>query len=151
MREDGWVRRLWVVLREKAPEGAANSAGVGADALANAATLFRPYGERYHEQLLEEQHIFPIVRKAGGEGGALVDTLLAQHARGRAITDYILDHTKNGSIASGDGERLAGAMTAFARMYEAHTAREDTVVFRSEEHTPETQYRMRHHYALFSS
>src|SRR3546814_14079908 len=51
------------------------------------------------------------------------------HARGRAITDYILDRTKNGSIASGDGERLAGAMTAFARMYEAHTAREDTVIF----------------------
>src|SRR3546814_1080088 len=91
MREDGWVRRLWVVLREKAPEGAANSAGVDAAALANAATIFRTFGERYHEQLLEEQHIFPIVRKAGGEGGALVDTLLAQHARGRAITDYILD------------------------------------------------------------
>src|SRR3546814_4228551 len=138
MREHGVLRRILIVYRETAPKLVANSAGVDAAALANAATIFRTFGERYHEQLLEEQHIFPIVRKAGGEGGALVDTLLAQHARGRAITDYILDRTKNGSIASGDGERLAGAMTAFARMYE-----------RSDEHTSELQSLMSISYAVF--
>lgn len=129
MREHGVLRRILIVYRETAPKLTANPAGVDAAALANAAALFRTFGERYHEQLLEEQHIFPIVRKAGGKGGGLIDTLLAQHARGRAITDYILDRTKTGRIVSGDGERLAGAMTAFARMYEAHTAREDTVIF----------------------
>src|SRR3546814_11185546 len=99
MREHGVLRRILIVYRETAPKLVANSAGVDAAALANAATIFRTFGERYHEQLLEEQHIFPIVRKAGGEGGALVDTLLAQHARGRAITHYILDTTKHGNIA----------------------------------------------------
>jgi hemerythrin-like domain-containing protein len=129
MREHGVLRRILIVYRETAPKLASDAAAVDAAALANAATLFRTFGERYHEQLLEEQHIFPIVRKAGGEGGALVDTLLAQHARGRAITDYILDRTRSGRIATGDGARLASAMTTFARMYEAHTAREDTVIF----------------------
>src|SRR3546814_7454102 len=80
MREHGVLRRILIVYRETAPKLVANSAGVDAAALANAATIFRTFGERYHEQLLEEQHIFPIVRKAGGEGGALVDTLLAQRS-----------------------------------------------------------------------
>ncbi|HEU4961545.1 MAG TPA: hemerythrin domain-containing protein [Sphingomonas sp.] len=128
MREHGVLRRILIVYRETAPK-LADPSGVDATALAGAAAIFRTFGERYHEQLLEEQHIFPIVRKAGGAGGGLVDTLLAQHARGRAITDYILDRTKSGRIADGDGARLANAMTTFARMYEAHTAREDTVIF----------------------
>src|SRR3546814_18092495 len=70
MREHGVLRRILIVYRETAPKLVANSAGVDAAALANAATIFRTFGERYHEQLLEEQHIFPIVRKDGGEGGA---------------------------------------------------------------------------------
>jgi hemerythrin-like domain-containing protein len=69
------------------------------------------------------------VRKAGGAGAGLIDTLLAQHERGRAITDYVIDRTRSGRIGSGDADPLAKALTAFARMYEAHTAREDTVIF----------------------
>jgi hemerythrin-like domain-containing protein len=129
MREHGVLRRILIVYRETAPKLAADAAAIDAAALAKAAAIFRTFGERYHEQLLEEQHIFPIVRKAGGEGGALVDVLLTQHTRGRAITDYILDRTKAGRIADGDGAHLASAMTTFARMYEAHAAREDTVIF----------------------
>ena len=128
MREHGVLRRILIVYREVAPKLAANASGVDGAALASAATLFRNFGEHYHEQLLEEQHIFPIVRKAGGPGAALIDTLLAQHARGRAITDYVLARTKAGRLGS-DAQSLASAMTAFARMYEAHTAREDTVIF----------------------
>jgi hemerythrin-like domain-containing protein len=129
MREHGVLRRILIVYREISPQLIQGSAKVDVSAIGDAATIFRNFGERYHEQLLEEQHIFPIVRKARGESGALVDTLLAQHARGRAITAFILDRTKGGSIATGDGPRLARAMTTFARMYEAHTAREDTIVF----------------------
>jgi len=129
MREHGVLRRVLIVYRETAPKLAAGPAGVDAGAIGRAAALFRSFGERYHEQLLEEQHIFPIVRKAGGEGAKLVDTLLAQHARGRMITDFILDRTKAGRVGSDDHEALAAAMTAFSRMYEAHTAREDTVIF----------------------
>lgn len=129
MREHGVLRRVLFIYSETAPKLAAGATGIDAAALFQAGDLFRRFGERYHEQLLEEQHIFPIVRKAGGKGAALVDTLLAQHARGREITDYLLDRTKAGRIATGDGEDLSRALTAFARMYEAHTAREDTVIF----------------------
>lgn len=129
MREHGVLRRILVAYREIAPKLAAGGAGVDAASLFQAADLFRTFGERYHEQLLEEQHIFPIVRKAGGKGAPIVDTLLAQHARGREITAYVLDRTKVGRIATGDGESLSRALLAFTRMYEAHAAREDTIIF----------------------
>lgn len=129
MREHGVLRRILIVYREVAPKLVANAAAVDASALAAAATLFQTFGERYHEQMLEEQHIFPIVRKAGGEAAGLVDALLAQHARGREITAYVLDRTKSGRVGTGDAQPLARTLTAFARMYEPHAAREDTIVF----------------------
>jgi hemerythrin-like domain-containing protein len=129
MREHGILRRVLIVYREIAPKLVANAATIDAAALADAAQLFQAFGERYHEQLLEEQHIFPIVRKAGGEAASLVDTLLAQHARGREITSYILNRTRSGGIGTADAEPLARTLTAFSRMYEPHTAREDTVIF----------------------
>ncbi|MBR0552712.1 hemerythrin domain-containing protein [Stakelama marina] len=129
MREHGVLRRILIVYSEVAPILARDPGSVDAGAITTAARLFRDFGEHYHEQILEEQHIFPLVRKAGGNGAALIDTLLAQHERGRAITDYILDRTKLGHIATGDGEALAKAMRGFTRMYQAHAAREDTVVF----------------------
>ncbi len=129
MREHGVLRRILILYREVAPKLIANPAGVDAAAITTAAALFRDFGERYHEQMLEERHIFPLVRKAGGDGAALIDTLLIQHERGRAVTAYVLDRTKAGRISSADGEALASAMTGFARMYEAHAAREDTIVF----------------------
>ncbi|MGN6058419.1 MAG: hemerythrin domain-containing protein [Sphingomicrobium sp.] len=116
MREHGVLRRILIVYREVAPKLVANAAAVDAAALANAAKLFQAFGERYHEQLLEEQHIFPIVRKTGGAAAGLVDTLLAQHARGREITGYILDRTKTGRIGTADAAPMAKALTAFSRM-----------------------------------
>jgi hemerythrin-like domain-containing protein len=129
MREHGVLRRILIIYREVSPKLIANAATVDAAALASAAKLFQAFGERYHEQLLEEQHIFPLVRKAGGKAAGLVDTLLAQHARGREITAYILDKTKTGGIGSGDAAPMARALTSFSRMYEPHTAREDTIIF----------------------
>jgi hemerythrin-like domain-containing protein len=129
MREHGVLRRVLVLYREVSPRLSADPGSVDAGALRAAADLFRNFGEHYHEQLLEEQHIFPAVRKAGGDGAELIDTLLAQHRRGRAITDYVLDRTRSGRIGAADADPLARALIAFARMYEAHTAREDTVIF----------------------
>src|SRR6185312_11174805 len=96
-----------------------------------AADLFRRFGEAYHEILLEEQHIFPQVLKAGGKGAALVPTLLAQHARGRQITAFVQSRTKSGGVAGADAAPLAASLEAFARMYEPHTAFEDTIVFQA--------------------
>jgi hemerythrin-like domain-containing protein len=58
-----------------------------------------------------------------------VDTLKAQHNRGREITDFILGATAGGSIGSGKAEPLARAFEFFAIMYANHTAREDTILF----------------------
>lgn len=129
MREHGVLRRILIIYREVSPKLLENAANVDAGALASAAKLFQAFGERYHEQLLEEQHIFPLVRKAGGDAAGLIDTLLAQHARGREITAYILDKTRTGRVGTSDVPTMAKALTAFSRMYEPHTAREDTVIF----------------------
>lgn len=131
MREHGVLRRILILYRETAPRIQTNAAKVDAGAIATAATLFHNFGEQYHEKMLEEQYIFPAVRKAGGDAAALTDTLLAQHARGREITAYILDQTKGGRIGTAQAAPLATAMLGFVRMYESHTAREDTIIFPS--------------------
>ena len=131
MREHGVLRRILVIYRATAPLVRTASAGVDARQLWKAADLFRRFGEAYHEQMLEEQHIFPQVMKLGGAGAALVPTLLAQHARGRQITAYIQSVTQNGAITGTDAQSLGAALETFARMYEPHTAFEDTIVFQA--------------------
>ena len=131
MREHGILRRILIIYRETAPVLRTAPARLDAAALAEAADLFRTFGEDYHERRLEEQHIFPSVAKAGGEAGALVATLLAQHNRGREITAFVHERCAGGKIATGDAEPLARALETFARMYEAHTAYEDTIIFQA--------------------
>ena len=98
-------------------------------ALNETATLFRNFGEDYHKRKLEEAHIFPAVRKAGGSAAALPDILIAQHNRGREITDYILTVTGKGTIGTGDAEPMARVLESFVMMYRNHAAREDTIIF----------------------
>jgi hemerythrin-like domain-containing protein len=129
MREHGILRRILLVYRETAPRLRSRPAGVDAAALRDAALLFRAFGEEYHEKLLEEQHIFPVVRKRGGEAARYADILEAQHRRGREITDYILFVTRGGRLSATAGADLAGVFDDLDRMYENHAAREDTIVF----------------------
>ena len=129
MREHGILRRVLIVYSETAAKLGRDSAAVDAKALAAAAMLFSEFGEHYHERLLEEQHVFPAVRRTGGDAAVAVDTLVAQHRRGREITGFVLDATRSGSIGSANGTRLAAALEGMVRMYRAHAAREDTVVF----------------------
>jgi hemerythrin-like domain-containing protein len=131
MREHGVVRRVMIVYRETAPLLRATPASLDAGARGDAAGLVRAFIEDYHEARLEEQHVFPAVRKLGGEAAALVDTLLVQHKRGREITDFIRGKCISGRIATGDAEPLARALESFARMYDAHAAYEDTIVFQA--------------------
>jgi hemerythrin-like domain-containing protein len=131
MREHGVLRRILVIYRETAGWLAQGRTDFDAVALGQAADLFRAFGEDYHERELEEQHIFPTLQKAGGDGGALVPVLLAQHGRGREITALVRARCAGGKIAAGDAAALARALEGFARMYEAHTAFEDTVAFQA--------------------
>src|SRR5947199_5184738 len=67
MREHGVIRRALLVYYEVIPRLRQKPASVNAAALQQAATLFRNFGEDYHERMLEEAHIFPTVRKHGPE------------------------------------------------------------------------------------
>jgi hemerythrin-like domain-containing protein len=127
MREHGVIRRAIVVYREAAVRLRTNPASLPFDALQKTARLLRSFAEDYHEKKLEEAHLFPAVKKAGGAAADLVDTLIAQHNRGREINDYViaLAATPSGSKV----EPLARSLETFARMYEEHAAMEDTIVF----------------------
>jgi hemerythrin-like domain-containing protein len=124
MREHGVLRRAILVFRESASRIHAGQA-VDAQALKKTAQLFREFGEDYHEKKLEEENIFPALRKAGGEAGAMVEVLVAQHNRGREIISYVLGV---GGGATSDQD-IAAALAAFERMYAHHATREDTVIF----------------------
>jgi hemerythrin-like domain-containing protein len=128
MREHGVLRRVLLVYRESAVR-LRSSAKLDPQPLHRAATLFRGFGQEYHEKQLEEAHLFPVIRKAGGPAAADVDALIAQHDRGREITGYILAATGKGAIGAGEAEPLARVFDGFALMYENHAAREDTITF----------------------
>lgn len=129
MREHGVLRRALLVYSELAMRIRSGRGRFDARPLHRAALLFRNFGEEYHEKKLEEAHIFPVIRKAGGPAAGYVDVLSAQHARGREITDFVLSVTNGGSVPSGRTESLAAWLEQFVRMYQNHAAREDTIVF----------------------
>ncbi len=129
MREHGVLRRALFIYSETAVKLRAGAAFVAPDALQKTANLFRSFGEDYHEKKLEEAYIFPAVKSAGGAAASLPDILTAQHQRGREITDYITSVTRGPKLGASNAEELARALEAFVRMYRAHAAREDTIIF----------------------
>jgi hemerythrin-like domain-containing protein len=130
MREHGVLRRILVAYREAAAMIRSN-AKFDAAALADAADLFRSFGEDYHEHKLEEEHVFPAVRKAGGPAADLIDVLLRQHQRGREINQFLIVTCKGGTIPDTRRKEVAPALESYARMYEAHAAQEDTIIFQA--------------------
>jgi len=130
MREHGILRRALLVYGEAALRIRKNAADVSPEALKKTATLFRSFGEDYHEKRLEEAFLFPRIKEkaAGTEAANYVDILIEQHNRGREITDYILSVTSGPKIGA-DAAKFADLLTGFVRMYEHHAAREDTIIF----------------------
>ena len=128
MREHGILRRVLLVY-DACVFRLSLDDFVPPDALEKAAKLFQVFGEDYHEKKLEEVYIFPAVKKATSAATRYVDVLLAQHVRGREITDYLLSVTQADRIASNSLAPVANALSSFVRMYEHHAAIEDTVVF----------------------
>jgi len=129
MREHGILRRALFVYSEAAAKLHGNPYAFSNEALMKTARLFRAFGEDYHERKLEEAHIFPAVKKAGGEAAGYVEVLITQHQRGREITDYILTVTQSAKPGAAGTEQLAQALESLVRMYRPHAAREDTVIF----------------------
>jgi hemerythrin-like domain-containing protein len=131
MREHGILRRALLIYTEIIPMLHSDPGGVPPEALARTATLFRIFGEDYHESKLEEPFIFPTVKQVDGPVRDLPDILIAQHQRGRQITDYILGVANKGKLGAGSAEPLARALESLVLMYRNHAAREDTIVFPS--------------------
>jgi hemerythrin-like domain-containing protein len=129
MREHGILRRALFVYQESAVKLKQDPNSVPADALEKTAQLFRAFGEDYHEKKLEEAYIFPALKKQQNAATGYVDILLAQHARGNEITDYVLSKTRGDKIPTADVSGFVAALESFVRMYEHHAAIEDTVVF----------------------
>jgi hemerythrin-like domain-containing protein len=129
MREHGVLRRALLVFQEVVPKLRQNAASVDAASLQQAAKLFRTFGEDYHERMLEEQHIFPLIRKQGPMLTQYADILVEQHNRGREVTDYVLVVTNGPRISVAHVEPLAKVLETFVLMYQNHAAREDTIIF----------------------
>lgn len=129
MREHGLLRRVLMVYHESAIKLRDNANAVPMEHLEKAAQLFRAFGEDYHEKRLEEAFIFPALKKTQTPAAVYVDVLLAQHARGREITDYILATTKADKLPAGGSNAFVTALESFVRMYEHHAAIEDTLIF----------------------
>lgn len=129
MREQGVIRRALLVFVESVPKLRQNASRVDPAALPQTAQLFRTFGEDYHEKMLEEQDIFPVIRKQGGVLRRYADILTEQHQRGREITDYVLAVTNTSKISTAHIEPLAKVLEGLVLMYQNHAAREDTIVF----------------------
>jgi hemerythrin-like domain-containing protein len=129
MREHGVLRRALLIYTAAATRLRSGEGKVPADALMRTAQLFRSFGEDYHERMLEEQYIFPVLAGVNSHVGQLPDVLKIQHERGRAINDYVTSVTRAGSISSGNARPLADALDGLVLMYRHHAAIEDTVVF----------------------
>lgn len=129
MREHGILRRALLVYQESAMRLRQDPASVPAASLEKTAQLFRVFGENYHEKRLEETYIIPVIKKARGGAAGYGDVLLAQHARGREITDYLLSVSKADRLSASQSESVARALDSFVRMYAHHAAFEDTIVF----------------------
>jgi hemerythrin-like domain-containing protein len=125
-RQHGVLRRIVNVYAETERRIRSGEADIDAAAIADAAKLFRAFGEDWHQRVLEERCVFPAVRRAGGELEKLVEVLLSQHGRGREITDYLIGA---GARGGGGAAPMAAALGSMARMVDAHEAFEDTVVF----------------------
>lgn len=130
MREHGVLRRALLVYTAAAVRLRKNAREILPDALQKTAKLFRDFGEEYHEKKLEEGYIFPLIKQKGasGEAAKYPDILVAQHNRGREITEYILSATNAAKIAA-NANALADTLDSFVYMYQNHAAREDTIVF----------------------
>jgi hemerythrin-like domain-containing protein len=129
MREHGVLRRALLVYTSAAIRLRTNASSIAPDALQKTAKLFRAFGEEYHEKKLEEAYIFPAVKKVGGEASGYPDILVAQHNRGREITDYIISVTQGAKLGTSNADALAKSLEAFVLMYRNHAAREDTIIF----------------------
>lgn len=127
MREHGVLKRVLLIYEEGLRSLDAKQE-VPLKALGDGARIIRSFIEDYHGKL-EEDYLFPRFKKAN-KLADLVDVLWEQHRVGRKLTDATLRLTAGKSLRTDDDCRvLRDALRHFVRMFSAHEAREDTVLF----------------------
>lgn len=127
MREHGVLRRVLLVYGEAIRRLRAGSPPP-AEIVSASAGIIRDFIEAYHEKL-EEEHVFPRLEKAG-KLTELTRVLRVQHEAGRRLTRSILELATPAALRSkASSGAMATALGQFIRMYEPHSAREDTVLF----------------------
>nr|WP_295901928.1 hemerythrin domain-containing protein [uncultured Bdellovibrio sp.] len=96
--------------------------------LKKSASIIQNFIQGYHEKL-EEDFVFPRLMKAN-QLTDLVPILKSQHEAGRTLTSSILSYSNTKSLKNNDErDKLKTALQSFVKMYRAHEAREDTVLF----------------------
>lgn len=127
MREHGVLNRI-LLIYEECLRRLRGKASFEPSALGGTAKIVRAFVEDYHEKL-EEHYLFPRFQKAG-KLVDLVKVLREQHQVGRRLTDQITKLATPAALQDGQGaEKLVLSLRQFIRMYRAHEAREDTVLF----------------------
>jgi hemerythrin-like domain-containing protein len=126
MREHGVLDRV-LLLYEAGIRKFSSSEDFDPSLIAQSAGIIRDFINNYHEKS-EEEHVFPLFRKAG-KMTDLVDTLLRQHEAGRKVTETILRLAPASRNNADDRKQLVDAMQSFITMYRPHAAREDTDLF----------------------
>jgi hemerythrin-like domain-containing protein len=122
MREHGLLDRVLLVY-----EAALALPEMPWPVVGEAAQVVRTFIEEYHERQ-EEEDVFPRLERAGREL-PLIGILRAQHEAGRRLTariEHVLAQPPSDEAAR---QGVVAAMRSFVRMYRAHAAREDTVLF----------------------
>jgi hemerythrin-like domain-containing protein len=126
MQEHGLLNRV-LLIYDACRTQLESGASFPREALSGAAGIIRTFVEDYHEKQ-EENYLFPRFRKANRLTD-LVDTLLAQHQAGRALTERIMSLASPATLSDSEKTGLIASLKAFDRMYRPHEAREDTILF----------------------
>lgn len=125
MMEHGVLERLLLIYENLIPRIAKQEPSA-AERTVRSAKIVQAFIENYHA-VLEEDYIFPRFEQAG-KLVKLCQTLRDQHALGRTITNYLIDHAKEPEDPD-IRATLVRAMQQYVAMYRPHEAREDTILF----------------------
>jgi hemerythrin-like domain-containing protein len=127
MQDHGVLNRV-LIIYEEIIQRLAKGAELSPEAVRNSAEIVRSYIEDYHEKL-EQDFLFPRFINANLMKD-LVQVLLEQHLGGRNLTDITLRLATEQTMNNNDDRlRLIESLRKFIRMYHAHEAHEDTVLF----------------------
>lgn len=131
MREHGVLKRLLLIYRDIISRLSGEKTCdpfLIYSATFNTTNIAQKFIEEYH-QVLEENYIFPKFLQ-NQQNIQLIQTLLKQHNAARFLTAMVLQLLASQFINStAQHFQLAYLLSLYIRMYEPHSAREDTVVF----------------------